>query len=65
MAEAALRNFTINFGAKHPGASLCLLLELDGEIAERVDPRIGLLHRGPKSCRRRCPTFNWLDCDGR
>ncbi|MGE5501120.1 MAG: NADH-quinone oxidoreductase subunit D [Ignavibacteriales bacterium] len=48
MAETALRNFTINFGPQHPAAHgvLRLVLELDGEIVERVDPHIGLLHRG-------------------
>jgi NADH-quinone oxidoreductase subunit D len=48
MAEAASRNFTINFGPQHPAAHgvLRLVLELDGEVVERVDPHIGLLHRG-------------------
>src|SRR5216684_4510375 len=49
MAEtAALRNFTINFGPQHPAAHgvLRLVLELDGEVVARVDPHIGLLHRG-------------------
>src|SRR6202045_364582 len=48
MAETALRNFTINFGPQHPSAHgvLRLVLELDGEVVERVDPHIGLLHRG-------------------
>jgi NADH-quinone oxidoreductase subunit D len=43
-----LRNFSINFGPQHPAAHgvLRLVLELDGEIVERVDPHIGLLHRG-------------------
>ncbi len=43
-----MRNFTINFGPQHPAAHgvLRLVLELDGEIVERVDPHIGLLHRG-------------------
>src|SRR5439155_1219813 len=43
-----LRNFTINFGPQHPAAHgvLRLVLELDGEIVARVDPHIGLLHRG-------------------
>ncbi len=43
-----LRNFAINFGPQHPAAHgvLRLLLELDGEVIERVDPHIGLLHRG-------------------
>jgi len=45
---AALRNFTLNFGPQHPAAHgvLRLVLELDGEVVERVDPHIGLLHRG-------------------
>jgi NADH-quinone oxidoreductase subunit D len=48
MAETAVRNFTLNFGPQHPAAHgvLRLVLELDGEIVERVDPHIGLLHRG-------------------
>src|SRR6188508_3341669 len=48
MAETELRNFTINFGPQHPAAHgvLRLVLELDGEVVERVDPHIGLLHRG-------------------
>ena len=46
--EADVRNFTINFGPQHPAAHgvLRLVLELDGEVVERVDPHIGLLHRG-------------------
>lgn len=42
------RKFTINFGPQHPAAHgvLRLVLELDGEVVERVDPHIGLLHRG-------------------
>ena len=40
MADATLRNFTINFGPQHPAAHgvLRLVLELDGEVVERVDP---------------------------
>jgi len=43
-----IANYTINFGPQHPAAHgvLRLVLELDGEIVERVDPHIGLLHRG-------------------
>jgi NADH-quinone oxidoreductase subunit D len=43
-----LRNFNINFGPQHPAAHgvLRLILELDGEIVERVDPHVGFLHRG-------------------
>ena len=43
-----IRSFSINFGPQHPAAHgvLRLVLELDGEIVERVDPHIGLLHRG-------------------
>ena len=46
--EEKVRNFTINFGPQHPAAHgvLRLVLELDGEIVERADPHIGLLHRG-------------------
>ena len=48
MAEPSLRNFTINFGPQHPAAHgvLRLVLELDGEVVQRVDPHVGLLHRG-------------------
>ncbi len=48
MNEQNIRNFSINFGPQHPAAHgvLRLVLELDGEIVERVDPHIGLLHRG-------------------
>ncbi len=47
-AEQRIRNFNINFGPQHPAAHgvLRLVLELDGEIVERCDPHIGLLHRG-------------------
>ncbi len=46
--EQRIRNFNLNFGPQHPAAHgvLRLVLELDGEIVERVDPHIGLLHRG-------------------
>jgi NADH-quinone oxidoreductase subunit D len=46
--EQQIRNFNINFGPQHPSAHgvLRLVLELDGEIVERCDPHIGLLHRG-------------------
>ncbi|MGB0508186.1 MAG: NADH-quinone oxidoreductase subunit D [Pikeienuella sp.] len=46
--EQRIRNFNINFGPQHPAAHgvLRLVLELDGEIVERTDPHIGLLHRG-------------------
>ncbi|MEW6436034.1 MAG: NADH-quinone oxidoreductase subunit D [Pseudomonadota bacterium] len=48
MNEQNVRNFSINFGPQHPAAHgvLRLVLELDGEVVERVDPHIGLLHRG-------------------
>jgi len=48
MSENPVRNFAINFGPQHPAAHgvLRLVLELDGEVVERVDPHIGLLHRG-------------------
>src|SRR6056297_271569 len=46
--EQSIRNFNINFGPQHPAAHgvLRLVLELDGEIVDRCDPHIGLLHRG-------------------
>jgi len=50
MTDAAMeiRNYTINFGPQHPAAHgvLRLVLELDGEVIERADPHVGLLHRG-------------------
>ncbi len=69
MAETALRNFTINFGPQHPAAHgvLRLVLELDGEVVERVDPHIGLLHRGTekliehKTYSQAIPYFDRLD----
>ncbi|SES93989.1 NADH-quinone oxidoreductase subunit D [Oceanicella actignis] len=47
-AEQRIRNFNINFGPQHPAAHgvLRMVVELDGEIVERCDPHIGLLHRG-------------------
>ena len=46
--EQRIRNFNINFGPQHPAAHgvLRMVLELNGEIVERCDPHIGLLHRG-------------------
>ena len=46
--EQRIRNFNLNFGPQHPAAHgvLRLVLELDGEVVERCDPHIGLLHRG-------------------
>jgi len=69
MAEAAIRNFTINWGPQHPAAHgvLRLVLELDGEVVERVDPHIGLLHRGTeklieyKTYLQSIPYFDRLD----
>jgi NADH-quinone oxidoreductase subunit D len=48
MPEIEMRNYTINFGPQHPAAHgvLRLLLEMNGEVVERADPHIGLLHRG-------------------
>jgi len=63
------RTFTINFGPQHPAAHgvLRLVLELDGEVVERVDPHIGLLHRGTekliehKTYLQAVPYFDRLD----
>ena len=45
---AEIRNYTMNFGPQHPAAHgvLRLVLEMDGEVVQRADPHIGLLHRG-------------------
>ncbi len=46
--DVEIQNYTINFGPQHPAAHgvLRLVTELDGEIIERIDPHVGLLHRG-------------------
>jgi NADH:ubiquinone oxidoreductase subunit D len=69
MGEVPSRNFTINFGPQHPAAHgvLRLVLELDGEVVQRVDPHIGLLHRGTekliehKTYLHALPYFDRLD----
>jgi NADH-quinone oxidoreductase subunit D len=69
MTAPAMRNFTINFGPQPPAAHgvLRLVLELDGEVVERVDPHIGLLHRGTeklieqKTYLQAIPYFDRLD----
>ena len=69
MSEATVRNFSINFGPQHPAAHgvLRLVLELDGEVVTRVDPHIGLLHRGTeklieyKTYLQALPYFDRLD----
>ena len=67
--EIPVRKFNINFGPQHPAAHgvLRLVLELDGEIVERVDPHIGLLHRGTeklmeaRTYTQNTPYFDRLD----
>ena len=67
--DQAINNYTINFGPQHPAAHgvLRLILELDGEIVERVDPHVGLLHRGTeklieyKTYAQAIPYFDRLD----
>lgn len=69
MAETEIRDFSINFGPQHPAAHgvLRLVLDLDGELVERVDPHIGLLHRGTekliehKTYLQAVPYFDRLD----
>ena len=64
-----IKNFTINFGPQHPAAHgvLRLVLELQGEVVERADPHIGLLHRGTeklieyKNYLQALPYFDRLD----
>ena len=67
--EQRIRNFNINFGPQHPAAHgvLRLVLELDGEVVERVDPHVGLLHRGTEKLmearpyQQTIPYFDRLD----
>ncbi len=69
MAETHIKNFTMNFGPQHPAAHgvLRLVLEMDGEVIDRADPHVGLLHRGTeklieyKSYLQAVPYFDRLD----
>ncbi|GBF93111.1 NADH dehydrogenase subunit 7, mitochondrial, partial [Raphidocelis subcapitata] len=69
LAPAKVNNFTINFGPQHPAAHgvLRLVLEMKGELVERADPHIGLLHRGTeklieyKTYLQALPYFDRLD----
>ena len=68
-SPAHIKNFTVNFGPQHPAAHgvLRLVLEMDGEVVERADPHIGLLHRGTeklieyKTYLQALPYFDRLD----
>jgi NADH-quinone oxidoreductase subunit D len=67
--DEVISNYTINFGPQHPAAHgvLRMVMELDGEIIERIDPHIGLLHRGTekliehKTYLQALPYFDRLD----
>ena len=67
--DVEIQNYTINFGPQHPAAHgvLRLVMELDGEIVERCDPHVGLLHRGTeklieyKTYLQALPYFDRLD----
>ena len=67
--DVEIQNYTINFGPQHPAAHgvLRLVMELDGEIVERLDPHVGLLHRGTeklieyKTYQQALPYFDRLD----
>ena len=69
MAEVEIKNLTLNLGPQHPAAHgvLRLVMELDGEVIERADPHIGLLHRGTekliehKTYLQAVPYFDRLD----
>ncbi len=69
MSEQQIKNFTLNFGPQHPAAHgvLRLVLEMDGEVIDRADPHIGLLHRGTekliehKTYLQAVPYFDRLD----
>jgi NADH-quinone oxidoreductase subunit D len=67
--DLEIQNYTINFGPQHPAAHgvLRMVMELDGEIVERIDPHVGLLHRGTeklieyKTYLQALPYFDRLD----
>ncbi len=69
MPETLIQNYTMNFGPQHPSAHgvLRLVLEMDGEIIDRADPHVGLLHRGTekliehKTYLQSVPYFDRLD----
>ena len=69
MAEVQIKPLTLNFGPQHPAAHgvLRMVLEMDGEIVERADPHVGLLHRGTekliehKTYLQALPYFDRLD----
>ncbi|MXX23347.1 MAG: NADH-quinone oxidoreductase subunit D, partial [Rhodospirillales bacterium] len=69
MNDVQIQNLTLNFGPQHPAAHgvLRLVLEMDGEVVERADPHIGLLHRGTekliehKTYVQAIPYFDRLD----
>ncbi|MFO0069199.1 MAG: NADH-quinone oxidoreductase subunit D, partial [Alphaproteobacteria bacterium] len=69
MTQVDIKNLTLNFGPQHPAAHgvLRLVLEMDGEVVERADPHIGLLHRGTekliehKTYLQALPYFDRLD----
>jgi NADH-quinone oxidoreductase subunit D len=69
MAETAIKPMTMNFGPQHPAAHgvLRMVMEMDGEVVERIDPHIGLLHRGTeklieyKTYLQAIPYFDRLD----
>jgi NADH:ubiquinone oxidoreductase subunit D len=69
LLKKKIKNFTLNFGPQHPAAHgvLRLVLELNGEIVERAEPHIGLLHRGTekliehKTYLQALPYFDRLD----
>jgi NADH-quinone oxidoreductase subunit D len=69
MAELQIKPMTVNFGPQHPAAHgvLRLVMEMDGEVVERLDPHIGLLHRGTeklieyKTYLQAIPYFDRLD----
>jgi NADH-quinone oxidoreductase subunit D len=68
-AETHIKNLTVNFGPQHPAAHgvLRMVMEMDGEMIERLDPHIGLLHRGTeklieyKTYMQAIPYFDRLD----
>src|SRR5690242_15386380 len=69
MSQVSIKPITMNFGPQHPAAHgvLRMVMEMDGEVVERIDPHIGLLHRGTeklieyKTYMQALPYFDRLD----
>ena len=69
MSDVEIKTLTMNFGPQHPAAHgvLRMVMEMDGEVVRRIDPHVGLLHRGTeklieyKTYLQAIPYFDRLD----